>query len=61
MHARLSPQEGVAPDVAETSSMYAQCLATRNLLTDLELLSHADYFVGTQKSGLAPIIEAGTP
>ena len=30
---------------------------TRNLLFDLELLAHADYFVGTTKSGLSPIIE----
>lgn len=59
VHACLLPQEGVAPDVPETSSLYPQCLATRNLLTDLELLSHADYFVGTQKSGLSPIIEVG--
>ena len=30
---------------------------TRNLLFDLELLAHADDFVGTTKSGLSPIIE----
>lgn len=35
----------------------AHCVLMRNLLFDLELLSHADYFVGTTKSGLSPIIE----
>ena len=45
--------------MANTSSLYTQCLATRNLLTDLELLAQADYFVGTQKSGLSAIIEVG--
>lgn len=39
------------------ASWKAHCLMTRNLLFDLELLAHADYFVGTSKSGLTPIIE----
>jgi hypothetical protein len=45
--------------VANTSSLVGQCTSTRNLLMDLELLAHADYFVGTQKSALSPIIEVG--
>lgn len=39
------------------ASWKAHCLLTRNLLFDLELLAHADYFVGTTKSGLSPIVE----
>ena len=54
-------QGGVAPEVSDTSSLYTQCLTTRNLLMDLELLAHADYFVGTSKSGLTPIIEVRAP
>ena len=38
-------------------SPQAHCLLTRNLLFDLELLAHADYFVGTTKSGLSPLVE----
>lgn len=54
-------QDRAAPGVANTSSLHGQCVTTRNLLIDLELLSQADYFVGTQKSGLSAIIEvAGT-
>ena len=57
---RVPVQEGLPPGVANTSSLAGQCASTRNLLMDLELLSHADYFVGTQKSALSPIIEVGT-
>ncbi len=49
-------QEGDPPTV-QYGSNEAHCLLMRNLLFDLELLSHADYFVGTTKSGLSPIIE----
>ena len=49
-------QEG-DPQKVSHASWKAHCLMTRNLLFDLELLAHADYFVGTSKSGLTPIIE----
>ena len=49
-------QEG-DPQKVPHASWKAHCLMTRNLLFDLELLAHADYFVGTTKSGLTPIIE----
>jgi hypothetical protein len=45
------------PPAVQHASDEAHCLLTRNLLFDLELLAHADYFVGTTKSGLAPIVE----
>ncbi|CAL5226801.1 g9662 [Coccomyxa viridis] len=53
----LHMQEG-DPQKVPHASWKAHCLMTRNLLFDLELLAHADYFVGTSKSGLTPIIEA---
>ena len=49
-------QEG-DPQKVTHASWQAHCLMTRNLLFDLELLAHADYFVGTTKSGLSPIVE----
>ena len=49
-------QEG-DPEKVPHASWKAHCMLTRNLLLDLELLAHADYFVGTTKSGLSPIIE----
>jgi hypothetical protein len=61
MLAACCAQDRAAPGVANTSSLYPQCITTRNLLIDLELLSQADYFVGTQKSGLSAIIEVGDP
>ncbi|CAL8464116.1 g3651 [Coccomyxa elongata] len=45
------------PAVVPHGSLQAHCLLTRNLLFDLELLAHTDYFVGTTKSGLSPLIE----
>lgn len=51
-----SPQAGDPASVAHGSPQ-AHCLLTRNLLFDLELLAHADYFVGTTKSGLSPLVE----
>ena len=52
----VTVQEG-DPQKVSHASWKAHCLMTRNLLFDLELLAHADYFVGTTKSGLTPIIE----
>ncbi len=49
-------QEG-DPENVPHASWKAHCMLTRNLLFDLELLAHADYFIGTSKSGLSPIIE----
>ena len=48
---------GGGPRKVPHASLHAHCLMTRNLLFDLELLAHADYFVGTTKSGLSPIVE----
>ena len=45
------------PAMVPHGSLQAHCLLTRNLLFDLELLAHTDYFVGTTKSALSPLIE----
>ncbi|KAK9918027.1 hypothetical protein WJX75_000668 [Coccomyxa subellipsoidea] len=45
------------PASVQHGSPQAHCLLTRNLLFDLELLAHTDYFIGTTKSGLSPLVE----
>ena len=50
------PQAG-DPASVQHGSPQAHCLLTRNLLFDLELLAHTDYFIGTTKSGLSPLVE----